>query len=58
MPCLQEICLLPPAVRLPLGLEHQRLLPRADVFRRRLHREETPSLDRLNRTVDTTLGGI
>jgi hypothetical protein len=53
VPCLPEVCLLPPAVRLSqgLGLEHQQLPRWADVYRRLLHREETPNLERLDRSV-------
>ncbi len=63
-PCLPEVCLLPPAVRLPLELgpepppEPQQLPRRADVYRRLLHREETPNLERLNRSGDATLTGV
>ena len=54
--CLPEVCLLAAAVPLPLRpeLEHQQPRRPADVFRRRLHREEPPSLERLNRGVDAT----
>jgi hypothetical protein len=45
-------------VPLPLELEHQQLRRRADVFRRLLHREETPNLERLNRGVDATRIGV
>jgi hypothetical protein len=45
-------------VRLPLELEHQQLPRRADVFHRRLHREETPNSERLDRGVDATLTGV
>jgi hypothetical protein len=45
-------------VPLPLELEHQQPRRRADVFRRLLHREETPNLERLNRGVDATRIGV
>jgi len=57
VPCLPEVCLLA-AVPLPLELEHQQPRRRADVFRRLLHREETPNLERLNRGVDATRIGV
>ncbi len=58
-PCLPEICLLAAAAPLPLELEHQQLPRRADVFRRLLHREEAPNLERrLNRGVDATRIGV
>jgi len=62
VPCLPEVCPPASAVPLPLVLEHrqepQRLPRRVDVFRRRLHLEETPNPERLDHGVDAILIGV
>jgi len=58
--CLRGICPLASAVPLPLVLElqHRHHQQRVGVFHRRLHREETPNRERLNRGVDVSLAGV